>query len=136
MLTRSAETAAGRADRRDLLAACEDAMRRLVIEPDSCALPARSLFRQIQHLFPLGAQVHALEVVRVHVEAARTLSSRLEATLRRDCEAFTRRGSPCRREPEPGQRYCPSHRHLDELIVPEASAPDRGASAEPVRRFV
>jgi hypothetical protein len=119
MLKSPAETGAGRADRRHLLGACEEAIRRLVLQPDGCAHPVRSLFREIQHLFPLTTQVNALEIVRVHVEAGKALSARLEATLRRDCEAFTRQGHPCRRDPRPGQRFCPSHRHLSELTLPE-----------------
>src|SRR6478672_2096408 len=78
-MLRSAETAGGTADRRHLLAACEEAIRCLVLQPDGCAHPVRSLFREIQHLFPLTTQVNALQVVRVHVEAGQALSARLEA---------------------------------------------------------
>lgn len=122
MLISSAETPGGRRDRRHLLTSSEQAMRRLVIEPDTYAHPVRSLFREIQHLFPLTVQVTVLEVVRAHVEAGRTLSSRLQPILRRDCKALTKRGTPCRREPEPGQSFCPSHRHLDpgEITIPQA----------------
>ena len=122
MLTRSAETAGGRADRRRLLAACEGAIQRLVFEPQSYAHPVRSLFREIQHLIRLDAQLRARELVQVHIEAGRTLSARLEAMLRRDCEAFNRKGSPCRREPRPGGRYCPSHRHLEEITLAQTEA--------------
>ena len=124
MLTRSAETAGGRADRQHLLEASEQAIRRLILKPDTYAHPVRSLFREIQHLFPLTLQVEALEVVRVHVEAGRTLSRQLEGMMRRRCEALTKRGTPCQREPEPGQRFCPSHRHLDldEIAVTQAAA--------------
>jgi hypothetical protein len=97
--------------------ACEDATRRMVLEPDGCAHPIRSLFRQIRHLFPLGAQLDARSIVRLHVDAGRILAARLEATLRRECQAFTRKGTPCRREARPGQRFCPSHRHLDEVVI-------------------
>ena len=123
MLGRSADAAAGCDDRRHLLAACEEAMRRVVLEPGSYAKPARSLFREIQHLFPLDVQFRALELVRAHVDAWETLSDQLERSLRRDCKAFTRRGSPCRREPQPGGNYCPSHKHLEEVGVSRAAAP-------------
>jgi hypothetical protein len=129
MLTREAETAEGRADRRHLLTACEEGIRRLVIEPDSYAHPVRSLFREIQHLFPLTVQVTALEIVRVHVEAGREFSRQLQPLLRRDCDALTKRGTPCQREPEPGQRFCPSHRHLDLDGVPVAEQAEVGAAA-------
>ena len=123
MLSRSADPAAGCDDRRHLLDACEEAMRRVVLEPVGYASPVRSLFREIQHLFPLDVQFKALELVRAHVDAWETLSAQLEASLRRDCQAFTRRGSKCRREPRPGQDYCPSHKHLEEIAVSEPVAP-------------
>lgn len=117
MLGSSGGSEEGRAERRYLLSCCEQGMRRLVLEPDVCAHPARSLFREIRHLVPLGAQLSAWETVRVHVKAGHSLAASLEARLKRDCQAFTRQGSPCRREPRPGARYCPSHRHLEEVTV-------------------
>jgi uncharacterized membrane protein YccC len=122
MLTHSVETAEGRADRQQLLTACEQSIRRLVLEPDNYAHPVRSLFREVQHLIPLTVQVNALEIVRVHVEAGRELSRQLQPMMRRECAALTKRGTPCQREPEPGQRFCPSHRHLDLEEIPVAPA--------------
>jgi hypothetical protein len=120
MLKRPADTTGGRADRRHLIAACEEGIRRLVLQPDICANPVRSLFREIQHLFPLTAQMNALDVVRAHVAAGNALSARLDSVLKRNCEAFTRGGRPCRRDPRPGERLCPSHRHLDEVTLAES----------------
>jgi hypothetical protein len=34
----------------------------------------------------------------------------------RDCQASTRKGTPCQREPLPGRDYCPSHKHLEETV--------------------
>ena len=112
-----------RADRHSLLEVCEAAMERLVFDPDSCANPARSLFRDIRHLFALDTQANVWEVVRFHVSAGRTLASRLESTLRRECQAITRQGTPCQREPTTGRRFCPSHYSLEDALTPAEPAP-------------
>ncbi len=33
-----------------------------------------------------------------------------------ECQAHTRKGTPCQREPLPGRDYCPSHKHLEETF--------------------
>jgi hypothetical protein len=104
----------GRRDRHYLLETCESSVRRLVMEPDSCRTPARSLFREIRHLFAVDAQEDVWRVVRVHVDAGQVLADRMRQTLRRECQAITRGGTPCRREPPAGRQYCPSHYRLAE----------------------
>jgi hypothetical protein len=99
----------GRRDRHDLLASCEAAVRRLVMEPDTCRTPARTLFRDIRHMFAVDAQEDVWRVVSVHIDAGRVLADRMRASLRRECQAVTRSGDPCQREPRPGHLYCPSH---------------------------
>ena len=32
------------------------------------------------------------------------------------CHATTRRGTSCQRVPLPGNKYCPSHKHLEESL--------------------
>jgi hypothetical protein len=122
LLTSAAGTRRNGSERQDLLTACEETMRRLVLEPDTCADPALSLFRRIRHMFPLRAQRQALGIVQLHVDACRLLGDRFEASLKRECRALTRKGTPCRREAREGRLYCPSHRHLEEAIV----LPDAG----------
>ena len=117
-----------RDERRELLETCEAAMERLVLDPDACANPARSLFRELRHHFGVDAQVEVWEIVRFHVAAGRNLASRFQATLRRECQAITRQGTPCRREPTPGRRYCPSHYSLEEALG--ATEERRDAPAE------
>jgi hypothetical protein len=121
-------------ERRDarqyLVEACERVVRRLVFEPDACANPARTLFRDVRHLFAIDAQADALRVVTFHIDAGRILAERMQETLKRDCQAITRNGSPCRREPPPGKRFCPSHYALGEsLSVGAEGLPER----EPAR---
>jgi hypothetical protein len=118
MLSSSVASRHNSDDRQYLLMACEEAMQRLVLTPDFYARPVRSLFCQIRHLFPIHAQQEARQIVKRHVDAGRILADQLEASMRRECDAFTRKGTPCRREARAGRRYCPSHRHLDEPVVP------------------
>ena len=121
-LLASARSARGeREQRARLLDACEVAMRRLVAQPRLYARPARSLFREIRHLFPVEAQASVWNAVSAHVEAGRTVATRAEEVRRRQCDAFTRRGTPCPREPRPGHRFCPSHRHLEAAPTADAA---------------
>lgn len=50
-------------------------------------------------------------VATVHERLVEQTGGRTGGLLR--CAAVTRRQTPCMREPVPGFRYCPSHRHLD-----------------------
>ncbi len=90
-------------------------MRRLETEPD-IARPARYLFEEIRNCFPIGEQLWVRRVVDFHVAIARQLLATLSPPEGRECAAFTRRGTPCQREPRPGNDYCPSHRHLEDVL--------------------
>ena len=104
----------GRLPQREVLEACEATMHRLVTDRRYFARPARRLFDDIRHCFPLAAQERVWHVVRVYV-------SEVEAYLDAvphdasgqpaECPVTTRRGTPCRREPL-ANGYCPSHQHL------------------------
>ena len=37
------------------------------------------------------------------------------------CHASTRKGTPCQRDPLPGSKYCPSHKHLEEDFAATAA---------------
>jgi hypothetical protein len=95
-----------------LLDACEETMKRLAADPDYFAYPTRSLFRDIQPLFPISAQLRVLKIVDRDLMRAAIVLEQERALTRRDCAALTRRSSPNRREPVGADRYCPSHRHL------------------------
>ena len=101
-----------------LLRVAERWTERVVLAPDTCARPARTLFRDIRYLFPIEAQAEVWFIIQAHAEAGKRLAARLEGSLRRECPAFTRSGTSCQREPRPGNRYCPSHRHLEEDSLP------------------
>jgi hypothetical protein len=73
-------------------------------------------------LFPLSKQLVAYSVIERHMRLAADyvdLQARGGHSLTGApliCHATTRRGTPCQREPLPGCRYCPSHKHLDDEI--------------------
>ena len=123
-------TLTGRTDRRELLDACEATMRRLAIDPQHFARPVRSLFGEVRFLFGISDQLRAWELIRFHVEVGQELAARLETTLRRECQAVTRQGTACQREPRPGSELCPSHRHLGALFEePVPTMPEVVAAA-------
>ena len=105
-----------------LLNSCEAAVERLAADRHYFARPARSLFNDVRMLFPLNKQLVAFSVIERHMRLAadwvdlqaRTGHSVTGAPL--ICHATTRRGTPCQREPLPGSRYCPSHKHLDDEL--------------------
>ncbi|WP_210492348.1 hypothetical protein [Patulibacter sp. SYSU D01012] len=103
-----------------VLKACESTIERLVTDPHYFAHPAKSLFHEIRFLFPMAAQAQVWRTVETYVgtvaeELRRDpdLSHDLTGT-KPTCQATTRRGQPCQRDPLPGSRYCPSHQHLAE----------------------
>jgi hypothetical protein len=105
-----------------LLGSCEAAVERLAADRHYFARPARWLFNDVRNLFPMSKQMVAYSVIERHMRLAtdyvdlqaRTGHSVTGAPL--VCHATTRRGTPCQREPLPGSRYCPSHKHLDDEI--------------------
>ena len=84
-------------DARALLAACEATFARLARDRQSFAKPARSLFREVRMYFPMDRQLRVYTVIAVL-----------------HCNAMTRSGRACQRDPLPGLKYCPSHQHLEE----------------------
>ena len=105
-----------------LLTSCESAVERLASDRHYFARPARTLFNDVRTLFPLSKQLVAFSVIDRHMrlaadyvdQHARGGHSLTGAPL--ICHATTRRGTPCQREPLPGSRYCPSHKHLDDEL--------------------
>jgi hypothetical protein len=109
-----------------LLEACESAVERLANDRHYFARPARTLFNDVRMLFPLNKQMLAFSVIERHMRLAAEYvdtQARVGNSLTGTplvCHATTRRGSACQREPLPGSRYCPSHKHLDNEL--EATA--------------
>jgi hypothetical protein len=117
-----ADQAGAGAARNRLLTSCEAAVERLAADRHYFARPARSLFNDVRMLFPLNKQLLAYSVIDRHMRLAANyveLQARIGHSLSGApliCHATTRRGTPCQREPLPGSRYCPSHKHLDDEL--------------------
>ena len=115
----SANCAVGAAKAR-LLSSCEAAVERLASDRHYFARPTRSLFNEVRILFPLSKQLVAYNVIDRHMRLATDyidLQARVGHSVTGAplvCHATTRRGTPCQREPLPGSRYCPSHKHLED----------------------
>jgi len=105
-----------------LLTSCESAVERLAADRHYFARPARTLFNDVRMLFPLSKQLVAYRVIERHMRLATDyvdLQARGGHSLTGEplvCHATTRRGTACQREPLPGSRYCPSHKHLDDEL--------------------
>lgn len=102
---------------RTLLSLCEETVHRIASTPKARRMHASRLFKQVRALFAPGAQAELVgRVERAVEDAHRQLvehtAGRVGGLLR--CAATTRRNTPCMREPIPGLRYCPSHRHLEQ----------------------
>jgi hypothetical protein len=107
-------------DARDLLAACEATFARLARDRHCFAKPARSLFRDVRAYFPMDRQLRVYMVIAWHVDVATEYLERMLAQgivpegAVLHCNAVTRSGRACQRDPLPGRGYCPSHQHLEE----------------------
>jgi hypothetical protein len=112
--------ARGCVGRQRLLETCEAAMERLALDRHYFARPARTLFRDVRHLFPLKEQMRVYHTIEQYVAlATEYVEIQAREGIAADgsplcCNASTRKGTPCQRMPLPGSRYCPSHKHLEE----------------------
>jgi hypothetical protein len=108
-------------NKQQVLDACEGVIRRLTYDRRYFARPARSLFNEIRVHFAMTDQLLVWRVVERNIELALEFLARLPEGVGldgrpRECQAHTRRGTPCQREPLPGRDYCPSHKHLEETF--------------------
>ncbi|MBX5470712.1 MAG: hypothetical protein IRZ21_12555 [Thermoleophilaceae bacterium] len=117
----------GGANRLAFLKACEAAFERLAADRHYFARPARALFRDVRIYFPISSQMRVYRVIERHMALATAYVDRALAAGRSldgtslTCQASTRKGAPCRRDPVPGSRYCPSHKHLEEGFATTAA---------------
>jgi len=112
---------AGTSNHQKVLETCESAMRRLASDRRYFARPARSIFNDVRVYFPINEQRRVYRVIERNVGLALEHLDRLPGHgLGLDggparCQATTRKGRSCQREPLPNRSYCPSHKHLEEL---------------------
>jgi hypothetical protein len=103
-----------------VLRACEAAIERLATDRFYFAHPARTLFQDIRHYFPMSSQRRVLTVVERYLDFADEFLKHQPQNgfdvygNPLQCRASTRKGTPCQRMPLPHNGYCPSHQHLAE----------------------
>jgi hypothetical protein len=113
-------------NRLKVLQACEAAVERLATDRHYFARPARTLFRDVRAHFPISAQLRVYRIVEHYMRlATEYVEQREREGISLDgkplsCHASTRKGTPCQREPLPGSKYCPSHKHLEEDFITAA----------------
>ena len=107
--------------RRRILAACESTIERLARDSRYFPKPARSLFQEIRYYFPITEQARVYYTVERYIGLAqdfiRDEIERHGEGVVAPCRATTRKGKPCQRTPLPGREYCPSHSHLEEVVL-------------------
>ena len=105
-----------------VLAASEDMVERLAYGT-APRRPARELFRTVRVHVGLEAQLRVRRVIDHYMGFAQNVCEErrrkgLDAFGRPlPCGATTRHGTQCARPPVDGTGYCPSHRHLGEILV-------------------
>ena len=113
--------------RQRFLRSCEVSMERLALDRHYFAKPVKTLFNDIRHFFPMTEQLRVYRLCSEHMEAAvEYVDARLRTGVTFDgspacCHASTRRGSACQRVPLPGLKYCPSHKHLEDVAAVAAA---------------
>jgi hypothetical protein len=105
-----------------VLEASEDMVERLAFGT-APRRPARELFRNVRLHVGLESQLRVRLVIDRYMGLAQTVC---EDRRRRGLDAFglplpcaatTRHGTQCARRPVDGTGYCPSHRHLGQVLV-------------------
>lgn len=129
----------GCANKQFVLDACEDVIRRLTHDRRYFARPARTLFSEVRMHFEIGDQLRVWRVIERNIDLALGFLERMPEGsgldgVPRQCRAHTRKGTPCQREPLPARDYCPSHKHLEEMLdapeIPLETLPEPARSNE------
>lgn len=103
-----------------VLRECEAAIERLMTDHRYFARPARTLFANVRPYFAIGDLPRVFCAIDRNIAFARDFLKREPdyafdtMCIARSCQAMTRKGTPCQRQPLPRSEYCPSHQHLQE----------------------
>jgi hypothetical protein len=99
---------------------CESAIERLMTDRRYFAKPARTLFYNVRPYFSICDLPRVFMIIDRNIGVAADFLARVpdyafDANgVPRRCQAMTRKGKPCQRQPLPASEYCPSHQHLEE----------------------
>jgi hypothetical protein len=105
-----------------VLRECEEAVTRLMTDRRYFARPSRTLFNSLRPYFAMGDLPRVYFVIDRNINFAIEFLKRVPnyafdtTGLERCCQAMTRKGQPCQRQPLPRSEYCPSHQHLEETF--------------------
>jgi len=105
-----------------VLRECESAIQRLMTDRRYFARPARTLFNDVRPYFSIADLPHVYVTVERHMEFAQRFLAMVPdyaydaQGVPRRCQAMTRKGKPCQRQPLAASDYCPSHQHLTETF--------------------
>src|SRR5687768_13761900 len=97
---------------------CESAIERLMTDRRYFARPSRTLFNDVRPYFAIADLPRVYTAIDGHVRLAQKFLAMVpdyafdSQGVPRRCQAMTRKGKPCQRQPLPGSDYCPSHQHL------------------------
>ena len=101
---------------------CESAIERLMTDRRYFAKPARTLFYNVRPYFSISDLPRVFIIIDRNVGVALDFLARVPdyvfdaGGVPRRCQAMTRKGKPCQRQPLPASEYCPSHQHLEETF--------------------
>jgi hypothetical protein len=101
---------------------CESAIQRLMTDRRYFAKPARTLFCDVRPYFSINDLPRVFLIIDRNIHIATDFLARVpnyafdSNGVPRRCQAMTRKGKPCQRQPLPASEYCPSHQHLEETF--------------------
>jgi hypothetical protein len=120
---RDEKSASQRQGNRELvLHECEAAIERLMTDRRYFAKPARTLFCDVRPYFSINDLSRVFTIIDRNMQVAEDFLTRVpdyafdSNGVPRRCQAMTRKGRPCQRQPLPASEYCPSHQHLEETF--------------------
>ena len=105
-----------------VLRECESAIERLMTDRRYFARPSRTLYNNVRTFFSICDLPRVYVVIDRNIELALRFLKQVPdyaydaSGMRRSCQAMTRKGKACQRQPLPGSEYCPSHQHLTETF--------------------
>ena len=101
---------------------CEATIERLMTDRRYFARPSRTLFNNVRSLFSICDLPRVYVIIDRNIEMATHFLNRVPeyaydaGGVPRSCQAMTRKGKACQRQPLSGSEYCPSHQHLTETF--------------------
>ena len=109
-------------NRMRVLRECESAIERLMTDRRYFARPSRTLFNNVRPYFSIGDLPSVYVIIDRNIELALRFLAQVPdyaydtSGVPRRCQAMTRKGQPCQRQPLHASDYCPSHQHLTETF--------------------